>query len=352
MVERDAHALTEDIMKYEMRSFFIDRSTRESNAFLHKEWSKCIELLEEGIPVKPKQDLLYDENNIPQPICQVARSRIGSFKRLRANVQKKRELLVDVLKFMCPRFKELQDGETTTTMGALVDKSQGYKDIKDHRIWPNDVFFVINNGTEAILNHVLRDFLETNLYSWEHIQDEDQVKEIKECFYPDQNKRDIEEKKPDTDRQRFYDIVDHIWTTFHDEVEEKNICILNPWTDRMDDMYCMPVDIKRYRKNPEITEEDIENVKDVTRWEWIEEYADDLLRDMLNIYVNTTLEDGYFHPEKTGIDASKETFLECHPKYLFNKGVMIEDDLDHAFYQIGCFLEDLDMKVEHGDEEE
>lgn len=344
-------------MKYTMRSFFIDRSTNESHAFLNKEWEKCIDLLEEGIPVKLRGKQYADEkpfqDKVKPPICEVARSRIGSFNTLKKSVQKKRELLVDVLKFMCPRFKELQDGETTTSLGSLVDSKNGYKDIEDHRIWPNDVFFIINNGTEAILNQVLRDFLETNLYSWEHIQDKDQVEEIKKCFYPDQNKRDIEEKKPDTDRQRFYDVVDATWTSFQDAtVEEKNICILDPWTDPMYmECYCIPVSISFYRKDPNITEESIENIKDVTRCNWIEEYADNVLKDMLNIYVSTTLEDGYFHPNKTGIDASKETFLQKHPKYIFNKGVMAEDDLDHAFHQIGCFLEELDVKVKHGDDE-
>ena len=340
-------------MKYKMRSFFIDRSTNESHAFLDKEWNKCIDLLEEGITVKPKKDLLYDQNKIPQPICQVARSGMASFNRLRANVQKKRELLVDVLKFMCPRFKELQDGETTTSLGSLVDSKNGCKDIEDHRIWPNDVFFVINNGTEAILNQVLRDFLETNLYSWEHIQDEDQVKEIKKCFYPDQNKLDIEEQKPDTDRQRFYDVVDATWTAFGDHVARyKNISILDPWKDGFDDFYCVPLSLKDLRKFSDVDEDKVEYIKDEMGWNWIEEYADNILRDMLNIYVSTTLEDGYFHPIMNGIDASKETFLQKHPKYLFNKGVMSEDDLHHAFYQIGCFLEDLDMKVKHGDNEE
>ena len=367
MGKRDAHALTEDIMKYEMRSFFIDRSTNESNAFLKKEWNKCIDLLEEGIPVKLRREPFEDEepfeDDEPPPVCQVALSGMASFNRLRANVQKKRELLVDVLKFMCPRFKELQPGETTTALGRLVELGEttaalgrllnskdGYSDIEDHRIWPNDVFFVINNGTEAILNHVLKMFIDDNLFGWEYIHPEKNVSKIIESLYPD--KKFVHPGKEGDDIENDPDglMFDTIWDTFEGLTKLiKRICILKPSTE---EGKFSTWDIKEHRKLPNITEQDIEDIKDKYRWEDIELNADNVLRDMLNIYVSTTLEDGYFHPNMTGIDASKETFLQKHPKYIFNKGVMAEDDLHHAFYQIGCFLEDLDMKVKHGDDEE
>lgn len=348
MGERDAHALTEDIMKYEMRSFFITRDTELSSSFLEKEQEVCKDLLMDGIAVKPGKSQVG--SNVIERLYEVIPHKIASFNTLRTSVQKKRKLFVDVLKFMCPRFKELQQDERTTNLGALVDKE--YKDIKDDRIWPNNVFFVINNGTEAILNQVLKEYIDDNLFSWQYILND--AEDLFKTFYP--NKAFVPFEDMDLSKHQHQDekglVAEHIIDSFKKSVKEhKTISLLTPlWNNGKYVIWNIKA-IKKHKdtKNECAKKEDaIFAIKRNFYWGVLDEYADNILRDMLNVYVSTTLENGYFHPQKTGIDASKEAFMESNPSYFFDQDVIAGNDLDHAFEQIGAFLESLDIEVEEG----
>lgn len=364
MGERDAHAITEDIMSYKPQQFSI----KYNSVIFEQDFYHLIYLLEEGIPVKyykrfsgfhKKHTAIFDDEkaDVVGDIkrYRVDKAKLSDYYKAWSFIQVERDLIIDVLKFMCPAFKELQPGETTTALGCLVDSNNGYKEIEDDRIYPNIFLDILNNDIDTILNGILYSFVsEQACLPMDNMVHEEYFM-MEKYIYP--NGREpikpllLEVGKPVILQEEKHEIdlvEEYILKAFCEHIKnENNISILQPtWNDE-NKKYVIH-NVKKYRKLPNITSYDAEALKIDNEYNGCEDstykYAHRIAEDMLNIHVHVDLdiENKKYHPRNTGIEYSKETFIEKHPKYLFNENVISGKYLDDAFENVSNFLDFLE----------
>jgi hypothetical protein len=320
-----------------------------NSVIFEQDYSHLVRLLEEGIPVKyykrfsgvhQKHTAIFDDEkaDVVGDIkrYRVDKAKLASYYRAWSFVQVERDLIIDVLKFMCPSFKELQPGETTTALGCLVDSNNGYKQIEDDRIYPNIFSDILNNNIDTILNGILHSFVsEQASLTGDNMCHEEYL----------MMEKHLEISFPENEPENEIDLVEeHILKAFCEHIKnENNISILQPTWDDANKKYVIH-NVKKYKKLPNVTDDDvdalIESNEYYGREDSIYAYARCIAEDMLNIHVHIDLniKDKKYHPKNTGIEYSKETFIENHPKYLFNEDVISGRYLDDAFENVSYFL--------------